>query len=162
MKRINKLIIAGMLVLGVQTTWVCAEDAPKPPDLTSGGEKDKSHDWLLGPTGLRGWMFYYEGRTTYARQILVTAVDKGSPADGIVAVGDVIQNCLDYLLRYGVHAKEILPSWKGKDYWCNRFPERYKAKKEAIEKSTESPTLVSLQEFIEKAKAGEERKPSRQ
>jgi hypothetical protein len=67
--------------------------------------------------------------------------------------GDVIQNCLDYLLRYGVHAKEILPSWKGKDYWCNRFPERYKAKKEAIEKSTESPTLVSLQEFIEKAAA---------
>ena len=72
--------------------------------------------------------------------------------------GDVIQNCLDYLLRYGVHAKEILPSWKGKDYWCNRFPERYKAKKEAIEKSTESPTLVSLQEFIEKAAAGNKTK----
>ena len=90
MKRINKLIIAGMLVFGVQPTWVCAEDAPKPPDLTSGGEKDKSHDWLLGPTGLRGWMFYQDGRTTYARQILVTAVDKGSPADGVLAVGDVI------------------------------------------------------------------------
>jgi hypothetical protein len=72
--------------------------------------------------------------------------------------GDVIQNCLDYLLRYGVHAKEILPSWKGKDYWCNRFPERYKAKKEAIEKSTESPPLVSLQEFIEKAAAGNKTK----
>jgi hypothetical protein len=64
--------------------------APKPPDLTAGGEKDKSHDWLLGPTGLRGWMFYHEGRTTYARQILVTAVDKESPADGILALGDVI------------------------------------------------------------------------
>ena len=60
------------------------------PDLTAGGEKDKSHDWLLGPTGLRGWMFYQDGRTTDARQILVTAVDKGSPADGILAVGDVI------------------------------------------------------------------------
>jgi hypothetical protein len=68
--------------------------------------------------------------------------------------GDVIQNCLDYLLRYGVHAKEILPSWKGKDYWCNRFPERYKAKKEAIENATEAPPLVSLREFIEKGAAG--------
>jgi hypothetical protein len=68
--------------------------------------------------------------------------------------GDVIQNCLDYLLRYGVYGKEVLPSWKGKDYWCNRFPERYKAKKEAIEKSTEAPKLVSLQEFIEGVSEG--------
>jgi hypothetical protein len=74
--------------------------------------------------------------------------------------GDVIQNCLDYLLRYGVHAKEILPCWKGKDYWCNRFPERYKAKKEAIENSTESPTLVNLQEFIENAKGKESKSTS--
>lgn len=35
-------------------------------------------------------MFYHEGRTTHARQILVTAVDAGSPADGILSVGDVI------------------------------------------------------------------------
>ena len=25
-----------------------------PPDFTAGGKKDESHDWLLGPTGLRG------------------------------------------------------------------------------------------------------------
>jgi hypothetical protein len=67
--------------------------------------------------------------------------------------GDVIQNCLDYLLRYGVHAKEILPIWKGKDYWCNRFPERYKAKVEAIENATETPELVSLEAFIAKGSA---------
>ncbi|MFM9058365.1 MAG: hypothetical protein ACKOSQ_04470, partial [Planctomycetaceae bacterium] len=43
------------------------------PDLTAGGEKDKSHDWLLGPTGLRGWMFYHEGRTTHAATATIPA-----------------------------------------------------------------------------------------
>ena len=62
-----------------------------PPDFTAGGKKDDSHDWLLGPTGLRGWMFLrHEDLTATSRQILVTAVDKGSPADGIVQVNDVI------------------------------------------------------------------------
>ena len=59
MSKINKLIIAGILVLGLQTACARAEDAaaPKPPDLTAGGKKDATHDWLLGPTGLRGWIF---------------------------------------------------------------------------------------------------------
>ena len=83
-------LIAGILALGTQSERIRAEDAPKPPDLTAGGTKDKSHDWLLGPTGLRGWMFYQRGQTTHARQILVTAVDQGSPADGIIATNDVI------------------------------------------------------------------------
>ena len=62
-----------------------------PPDFTAGGKKDESHDWLLGPTGLRGWMFFrHEDLTAASRQILITAVDKGSPADGIVQVNDVI------------------------------------------------------------------------
>ena len=62
-----------------------------PPDFTAGGKKDDSHDWLLGPTGLRGWMFFrHEDLTAASRQILVTAVDKGSPADGTVQVNDVI------------------------------------------------------------------------
>lgn len=90
MSRMNKIIIAGILLLGMQATWVHTADAPKPPDLTAGGEKDKTHDWLLGPTGLRGWMFTERGRSTAARQILVTAVDKGSPADGILSTNDVI------------------------------------------------------------------------
>jgi hypothetical protein len=72
------------------TVAVDVSNVPPPPDLIAGGTKDKTHDWLLGPTGLRGWLFTRKGRSTAARQILVTAVDKGSPADGIVAVGDVI------------------------------------------------------------------------
>ena len=62
-----------------------------PPDFTAGGKKDESHDWLLGPTGLRGWMYFrLEDQSAASRQILVTAVDKGSPADGILQVNDVI------------------------------------------------------------------------
>lgn len=60
------------------------------PDFTNGGQPDKSHDWTLGPTGARGWMFGRNGTTAEARQILVTAVAKNSPAADILSVGDVI------------------------------------------------------------------------
>ena len=62
-----------------------------PPDLTHGGKRDDIHDWLLGPTGARGWFFTRDGDlTAAARQILITAVDAGSPADGILRAKDVI------------------------------------------------------------------------
>lgn len=62
------------------------------PDLTAGGTRPENatHDWNLGPTGLRGWMHAANFETAEARQILVTRVDAGSPADGRIAVGDVI------------------------------------------------------------------------
>lgn len=62
------------------------------PDFTRGDTipKGAKHDWNLGPTGLRGWMFCDKLMTTDARQIYITKVEKASPADGIIAVGDVI------------------------------------------------------------------------
>ncbi len=62
------------------------------PDFTKGGTipAGAKHDWNLGPTGLRGWMFCDKMVTTDARQISITQVEKCSPADGILAVGDVI------------------------------------------------------------------------
>ncbi|HRZ36693.1 MAG TPA: DUF6288 domain-containing protein [Candidatus Paceibacterota bacterium] len=62
------------------------------PDFTPGDAipAKAKHDWNLGPTGLRGWMFCDQLVTTDARQIAITAVDKGSPADGVIAVGDVL------------------------------------------------------------------------
>jgi hypothetical protein len=62
------------------------------PDFTKGDKiPDKAkHDWNLGATGLRGWIFCDNLVTSDARQIAVTQVDKGSPADGVLAVGDVI------------------------------------------------------------------------
>jgi len=63
-----------------------------PPDLT----KDKfiptsrMHDWNLGPTGARGWMYASKSDTTEARQIYVTKVERGSPCESILSKGDVI------------------------------------------------------------------------
>lgn len=63
---------------------------PAPPDLTQGGQKDDRHDWTLGPTGARGWIWGRGLETTEARQVLITKVEKGSPADGVLEPGDVI------------------------------------------------------------------------
>ena len=62
------------------------------PDLTKGDKipKGAKHDWNLGPTGLRGWMFCDKLVTTDARQIAITTVEPGSSADGLIAVGDVL------------------------------------------------------------------------
>lgn len=49
-----------------------------------------THDWNLGATGCRGWMFSDKRSTADARQIRITEVAKGSPADGVLAAGDVI------------------------------------------------------------------------
>ncbi len=61
-------------------------------DFTQGDKipEGSNHDWTLGATGTRGWMFSDKMVTTDARQICITQVDKNSPADGILAVGDVI------------------------------------------------------------------------
>jgi hypothetical protein len=62
------------------------------PDFTRGDKIPEgwTHDWTLGPTGLRGWIYSDTGVTTDARQIKITKVEKGSPSDGVLEVGDVI------------------------------------------------------------------------
>ena len=62
------------------------------PDFTKGGSipKGAKHDWNLGATGARGWMFSKKLVTTEARQIAITKVEKGSPADSILVAGDII------------------------------------------------------------------------
>jgi hypothetical protein len=69
-----------------------AEDKASPPDFTKGDAipAKARHDWNLGATGLRGWMFTENFATKTARQIKVTAVAEGSPAHGTMQVGDVI------------------------------------------------------------------------
>lgn len=89
MPRITTLVLAAAAWLAVAPCLHAAEKPPV-PDLTKGGKPDDSHDWTLGPTGARGWLWGWKGHTTDARQILITAVAKGSPADGILAPGDVI------------------------------------------------------------------------
>ena len=62
------------------------------PDLTQGEKrpKDHTHEWNLGPTGARGWMYCDKLTSKNARQILVTQIANGSPADGVLKKGDVI------------------------------------------------------------------------
>ena len=69
-----------------------AQDPVVVPDFTKGATipAHSSHDWNLGPTGLRGWIFCDRLVTTDARQILITKVDEGSPAADTFQVGDVI------------------------------------------------------------------------
>lgn len=69
--------------------WTVFAAAPAIPDFTQSGKADGSHDWTLGPTGARGWMYAWK-HTADARQILITEVAKDSPADGILEVDDVI------------------------------------------------------------------------
>ena len=66
--------------------------AAEVPDFTQGAKipDDAKHDWNLGATGLRGWMYCDKMVTSDARQIAITKVAKGSPAYGILEVGDVI------------------------------------------------------------------------
>ena len=79
-----------VLLFGCAGLCKAARKPPPVPDLTKGGKKDDKHDWNLGPTGARGWIWGWELETIDSRQILMTKVDKGSPADGVLEVGDVI------------------------------------------------------------------------
>jgi HEAT repeat protein len=69
-----------------------AADSLEIPDFTQGQAipAGSKHDWNLGPTGLRGWIFSDKMVTSDARQIAVTKVESGSPAEGVLAVGDVL------------------------------------------------------------------------
>ena len=87
------IVILALSVESFLTGTTVASAPPIPnPDFTAGESvpEGADHDWNLGPTGLRGWMHCERMETDTARQILVTGVDEGSPADGRVEVGDVI------------------------------------------------------------------------
>mgnify|MGYP002621913404 CR=1 FL=1 len=88
MKPIPLMLLA---VLGLAAPLAVAEKLPI-PDFTKGGTvpEQAAKDWNLGATGARGWMYFHNLETSEARQISITAVDKGSPADGVLEVGDVI------------------------------------------------------------------------
>lgn len=86
------LTLAALLAVSVPAFAAGTGKALSMPDFTQGGTipKGAKHDWNLGPTGLRGWIFCDQLVTSDARQISITKVEKGSPADGNFAVGDVL------------------------------------------------------------------------
>jgi hypothetical protein len=84
---ISRLFAALLLVFSLNAR---AADTPPAPDFTKGDKSGEGHDWTLGPTGARGWIYTANGHSHAARQILVTEVATGSPADGVLAKDDVI------------------------------------------------------------------------
>ncbi|MEM7391458.1 MAG: DUF6288 domain-containing protein, partial [Verrucomicrobiota bacterium] len=50
---------------------------------------NESDFFFLGPTGMKGWM-YWSSLTSESRQILVTEIRAGTPADGVLQYHDVI------------------------------------------------------------------------
>ncbi|HUT11719.1 MAG TPA: DUF6288 domain-containing protein [Thermoguttaceae bacterium] len=78
-----------LLCVGASPAAPSRTETP-PPDFTQGGQPDGTHDWTLGATGARGWIWGWRSHTTDARQILITRVFSGSPAEGILERGDVI------------------------------------------------------------------------
>jgi hypothetical protein len=93
MKITRSLTLAAIfLALSVAAHAAGGANPLKIPDFTKGGKipENVPHDWNLGPTGLRGWMFCDQMVTSDARQIAITQVDKGSPAASDFKVGDVL------------------------------------------------------------------------
>lgn len=84
------LAVALILPLAAGQRAHAARGKGPPPDLTRGGTPNAAHDWTLGPTGARGWIWGRSLETTDSRQILVTSVEARSPADRVLQVGDVI------------------------------------------------------------------------
>ncbi len=91
MKAIRLLSLAFSLLL-VSSLFAAPRKKNAIPDFTKGDKipAGAKHDWNLGATGMRGWMYSDRLVTTDARQIYITKVAKGAPADGVLAVGDVI------------------------------------------------------------------------
>jgi len=99
---IGTLMVFGLLSMLVGPNVALAARPVKAacPDFVKGDKIPAgwTHDWTLGPTGMRGWIYCDKHTTTDSRQIKVTKVEKGSPADGIMQVGDVI---------LGVHGQQF-------------------------------------------------------
>lgn len=69
------------------------------PDLVEGDSIEKYHDWTLGITGARGWI-YGKKTTAQSRQILITKIEKDSPSQEYLIEGDVIVSINDRKISY--------------------------------------------------------------
>ena len=89
--KLKTLLLTAAAILAPQLAPAQREAMPN-PDFTQGESipDGATHTWNLGPTGARGWMHSHRLETTQARQIAITEVAEGSPADGVLKKGDVI------------------------------------------------------------------------
>lgn len=95
MTTIRRVWLAGFAGVSIWCTAAGYSQQKPLPDFTKGDTIDLTQtgvyvDWNLGATGARGWVYGWFGSTDRSRQILITKVHEGSPADGILQKGDVI------------------------------------------------------------------------
>lgn len=98
-KRIKTL---GILALTLAHLGAAPSGKMTMPDFRKGDPvpEGATHDWTLGATGARGWIFSNRMETSEARQIYITKVDAGSPAASVLKVGDVILGVSGKLFSY--------------------------------------------------------------
>ncbi len=91
---VKPLCFTGLLSAFCFSAW-----GQVPPDLTTNPVVDTTYTFNLGPTGARGWIYVEGGEwalqiintlSIKSRQILITQVDAGTPAAGVLQVNDVI------------------------------------------------------------------------
>ena len=89
----RKLIITALCICLTFASGVAEEPGSGIPDLTKGGELTRINERWVGPLGIFCGMWRARQRSDdqmYIKQLLVQQIDKGSPAEGILEVGDVI------------------------------------------------------------------------
>ena len=82
----HPLLLSLLMALMAPGIAVAAPTPLPNPDFTKGESipEGATHDWTLGATGARGWIYCHGLETTQARQIRITKVDPGSPAEGVL------------------------------------------------------------------------------
>ncbi|VTS06581.1 DUF6288 domain-containing protein [Tuwongella immobilis] len=97
-----RIVSVFVVAIFASTATAAPNDETPVPDFTNGAKipKGARHDWNLGPTGLRGWIYCDKLVTTDARQIRITKVEPGSPAAGVFRIGDVILGVGGQPFRY--------------------------------------------------------------
>ena len=91
----HKLILATatFALLGLSAPCQAQKPAEGVPDLTNGGKLTRINERWAGPIGVHfGYWRPRQGSNEqkWVRQLLVQKIEEGSPADGVLEVGDVI------------------------------------------------------------------------
>jgi hypothetical protein len=91
-RHLGLLIVLGLVVCALSHPAAAARKQTPHPDFTKGDPipENAAHNWTLGATGARGWIYSNKLSTGEARQIRIMEVAADSPASGILEVGDVI------------------------------------------------------------------------
>jgi len=128
--------IAGLMVMGLMTLFQTAQAGPHyqavEPDYTKGevllgfkGSGNGSSYWVLGPTGALGNIWATGKLTVDTRTIQIRSIMKGTPAEGVLRMSDVILGVVsprivpDEYLQVDAQCRR--PGCKGKNGSCGHF-----------------------------------------